>query len=308
MPALTPSSYVLTCNDRELEQALRAWLESSKLTWPGGIELSVEVVDSLPVRDDTRETFTMADLEVQAGAPEGTVRVRWTSPAADAVIHETLPRATVIMTREAVAKFEMAERSFLLVVLLFVLRRVGWYHIHCAALVDPRGRGWIFVGQSHSGKSTTSALLAAHGWSVSTDDIAFVNGGEKQATLHGFAAPIALREGGQSLLGATGGLDFSRRGKMGFQPQDLGGGWIPTVTPEVIVFPTVGERTSLEPVTPREAMNMLIASSIWVLFETVHAQEHLDSLSRLVSQSKAFKGTIGPDLLRDPNLLLELMP
>jgi hypothetical protein len=212
------------------------------------------------------------------------------------------------MTRDAVSRFETAERAFLLVALLFVLRRIGWYHVHCAALVDPKSRGWLLVGQSQSGKSTTSAFLAANGWHVSTDDIGFMSTAEKKVTLSGFASPIALRQGGQSLLGATGGIDMTRRQKMGFNPEDLGSRWIPRVTPEIIVFPTVGESTTFSSMTPREAMNGLITSSLWVLFESVHAQEHLDGLSRLVSQTRSFKATLGPDLFENPNLLLELVP
>lgn len=307
MTALPQPGYVLDCGDPALQAALQAWLDESRLAWPGTIHLDVEVVDSLPVRDDPREEFPQPGLLIQAGPPDGNVRIRWTGPEAEAIVHATFPRAIIRFTREAAADLEPAERGFLLVVLLFVLRRVGWYHIHCAALCDPHGRGWLFVGQSRSGKSTTSALLAAHGWSVGTDDIGFLINDGTSVSVRGFWSTIALREGGQSLLGASGGIDLSRRGKTGFRAEDLGGRWVEQVTPEFILFPTIGEVTSIAPIAPRAVITSLIESSIWVLFESVHAQEHLDLLSRLAVQSTSFRATLGPDLFVNPSLLLDLV-
>lgn len=307
MTTAPPPAYVLACNDASLSASLRAWLDSSRLVWPGMFHLDVEVVDALPPHTDSRETFPQSDLLIQAGPPDGTVRIRWNAPQAEAIVHATEPRATIRMTREASVQFESAERGFLLVALLFVLRRVGWYHIHCAALIDPQGRGWLFVGHSRSGKSTTSALLAAQGWSVSTDDIAFLSDDGVSVGVEGFWSPIALREGGRTLLGTTGGIDFPRRAKAGFRPEELGGRWVKRVTPEIILFPSIGDATSVSPITPNGAIKRLIESSLWVLFETVHAQEHLDLLARIATQSRSFAATLGPDLFQDPNLFQDLV-
>ncbi|MGH7592718.1 MAG: hypothetical protein ACRELE_02550 [Gemmatimonadales bacterium] len=308
MTAIPQPGYVLTCGDPAVKTALHVWLDASRLAWPGTIHLDVDVVDSLPVRDDPREEFPQPGLLIQAGPPDDNVRIRWTGPEAEAMVHATEPRAVIRLTREAAADLEPAERGFLLVALLFVLRRVGWYHIHCAALRDPRGRDWLFVGESRSGKSTTSAFLAGQGWSVSTDDIGFLIDDGTAVGVRGFCSPIALRDGGQSLLGTSGGLDFSRRGKAGFFTEDLGGRLVDRVSPQIILFPSVGEATTIEPIAPRAVINSLIASSLWVLFESVHAQEHLDLLSRLAAQSMSFRATLGPDLFANPSLLLELVP
>ena len=300
-------SYSLACNDAALEAQFRDWIDGSRLEWPGHLELHLAVVDALPPRDDNRETLPQPGILIQAGPPEGNVRIQWTTYGAEGIVHETRPEARMLMTRAAVENFEEGERGFLLVVLLFALRRVGWYHIHGAALVDPIGRGWLLVGHAKSGKSTTSALLARNGWSVTTDDIGFAGKSDEYVRLHGYFCPIGLREGGYALLGASGGIDFARRGKMGFYPHDLGGSWIDTVQPEILLFPSVGEKTSIEPISPRDAMKALIDSSIWVLFETTHAQEHLEALSRLVKQSRCFRATLGPDLFDNPALLQELV-
>ena len=292
-------------NDPQLEETVRTWLEQSRLTWPGVIELDLQRIDALEANADSREIFTQPGMTIQAGAPDNTVHIRW-NDIADAVVHPTEPRATIRFTDAAIQTFEVAERGFLLVALLFVLRRVGRYHIHSAALEDQQGRGWLFVGQSHSGKSTTSALLGRNGWNICTDDIGFLVHVDGKVAVDGFWSHVALRAGGRELLGATGGVDMMRRQKMGFTPEALGG-WAPQVVPEIIVLPTVGESTTMEPIKPMAAINGLIESSVWVLFENLHAQEHLDALSKLVAQSRCYRATLGPDLFDNPALLTEFV-
>ena len=301
-------AYRLDCADPVLALALRTWLDESRLEWPGPFAIHASVVDALPEAADPREAFPQPELLIQAGPPDGTVRIRWMPGLAEAVVHATEPRVSVRFTPGAVADLEAAERGFLLVMLLFVLRRIGWYHVHGAALVDPAGRGWMLVGNSRTGKSTTTALLASRGWAVGTDDIAFLRDQGARVGVHGFRSPIALRQGGRELLGAAGGIDFARRGKTGYLPEQLGGRWAPVVVPEIILFPVVGERTGLAPMAPRAVLSALVQWSLWVLFESVHAQEHLDLLGRLAAQSRCYQATVGPDLFRDPTLLQDLLP
>ncbi|MEO5824980.1 MAG: hypothetical protein ABIR59_03770 [Gemmatimonadales bacterium] len=291
-----------------MTSSIRAWLDSSRLAWPGTLHFDVDVIDALEPHGDPREVFPQADLGIQAGPPDGTIRVRWQASLAEAIVHATKAHAAIRMTREAITRFETAERGFLLVALLFMLRRVGWYHVHCAAMIDPQGRGWLLAGQSHSGKSTTSALLARQGWSVSTDDIGFLSDNGVTVGVEGFWSPIALREGGRTLLGPAGGVELSRRAKTGFNPEELGGHWIARVTPEVVLFTSIGTTTSITPIAPGIAIKRLIESSIWVLFETVHAQEHLELLARVATQSRAFDATLGPDLFLNPDLFQDLVP
>ncbi len=200
MTLTTRPTYALACDDPSLDTLLRFWLDDSQLAWPGHVDLFVRVVDFIPPHVDPRESFPQPEMLIQAGAPDETVRIRWNDSEGEALIHETEPRIDILMTPAGVARFEVAERGFLLAALIFALRRIGWYHIHCAALTDPAGRGWLFVAPSQSGKSTTSALLASRGWSVSTDDIAFLSRADGATSLYGFSSPIALRSGGKELL------------------------------------------------------------------------------------------------------------
>jgi hypothetical protein len=119
---------------------------------------------------------------------------------------------------------------------------------------------------------------------------------------------IGLREGGAALLGTTGGRYLDERKKEAYWPEELGGGWAPLVTPEIIVFPRIGEHTSVMRSSARTALSSMVMWSIWVLCEPQFAQEHLDVLGQVARQSRCFDLTLGPDLFENPNLLEELIP
>ena len=51
-----------------------------------------------------------------------------------------------------------------------LLGRIGRALIHAAAVVDPFDRGWLLVGDSHAGKTTTCATLISAGWRFVADD------------------------------------------------------------------------------------------------------------------------------------------
>lgn len=302
------SGYELTCNDAVAEVRLREWLDGTRLVWPGSFRLNVQVSDSNPLPADTRETFFQAGIAIQAGPDFGTVRITWDSPAAAAEVHATEPEATIWLSPDAVNEIDAASRSFLLIVLVFVMRRLGWYHVHGAALIDPKGRGWLIAGDSNCGKSTTTALMATRGWQIGTDDIGFLAMRNDKAVSMGVRTRIALRPGGIALLGATGGAQDDRRKKESFWPEELGGAWAPVIVPEIVAFPRIGERTSVERSTPRTALSNIVMWSHWVLYEPQFAQEHLDVLGKVARQSRCFDLTLGPDLFEDPDLLQNLIP
>lgn len=309
----SPPGYHLECSDPELERALRRWLDDSCLIWPGSFRIVARLVPALEEIADARQSYPEPGVEIQAGPPHDTVRIRWTTGPAVAVVHAREPLVEVHFTPAALERFEVAERGFLLVALVFVLRRLGWYHAHGAALLDPAGRGWMLVGNCKTGKSTTTALLASHGWAVSTDDIAFLARHDARIVARGFRSPIALREGGRELLATRGhlpggGSELARRQKTAYTPEGLGGRWAERIVPEILLFPTIGTDTRVEPMRPREILSELVIWSRWVLYEALHSQEHLDVLGTLAAQATAYRTTFGPDLIQDPSLLQDLIP
>lgn len=299
----------LSSNDPQLLEAVSLWLAESRMPLPAGLSLRLQVVDIVPVFEDSREIFPQGEVEIRAGEPLGWVHLSWRTAPAVARIEADVPVATVYLSRAAVGYLDAMLRSLLLITLIFLWKRDGRYHVHAGSGVDSKGRGWMLIGDSCSGKSTTTALLASRGWQVSTDDIAFLTDADGRAGVLGFRSPIALRSGGYQLLGKDGGLPLVRRNKTGFWPEELGATWVQTVIPEIVVFTSVGgERTTLTPAQPSDVLKTLLQWSIWVMFEPTAAQEHLDLLSRLGRQARCYHATLAPDLFTAPGAIEDFLP
>lgn len=299
----------ISSNHPAFESAVMEWLRESRMPLPAGLRLHLDVVDQVDPVDDPREVFTQGDVDIRAGGPLGWVHLTWRTAPARARIEADRPHAMVQVSREAAGRLELMLSGFLLITLIFLWKRDGRYHVHAGTAVDPEGRGWMLIGNSCSGKSTTTALLATRGWQVSTDDIAFLEAGGARAAVLGFRSRIALRPGGFDLVGKAGGTPLQRRGKTGFWPEELGATWVQRVEPEIVVFTSVGgDRTSMTPASPAEIMRELLQWSMWVLFEPTAAQEHLDLLSRLGRQARCYKAVLGPDLFSAPRALEDFLP
>ena len=145
-PPTEESAYTLRCADADVSARLRAWLRGSELAWPGHFEIDVLVTETSPFPDEDREVVRQPATRIYAGPPTGTVRIEWDNAPAIAIVDAELPKAQLWLSPAAADKLEDGERSFLLVMLVFLLKRIGWYHVHGAALIDPRGRGWLGRG------------------------------------------------------------------------------------------------------------------------------------------------------------------
>ena len=298
----------ITSNDAGLEAAFTTWVGEARMPLPRGLRVSLDVVDILPIGDDPRTAYRQGLAEIRAGEPLGWVQLSWPGYA-EARIDEHLPVARVLLTRDAAGDRERLFRGFLLVLLIFLWRRDGRYHVHAGLARDPVGRSWMLVGNSGSGKSTTMALLATRHWEIGTDDIAFLQRCGDSVSAVAFRDRIALRPGGINLLGRAGGIILPQRNKTGFWPEELGAQWIPSIQPDIVLFTQgLGDRTRLEPAEPRQILNSLIQGSLWVMFETIGATEHLDLLAGIGRQARCYHAVLGPDLFTHPEALAGFLP
>ena len=295
------------CPDPAVKAALEAWLTRLSLDVPVGLTFDVSVTTAdLPELTET--VFEQPEVRFARGAGGRGLRLAWDEAPAQAEVPGDGSIATIQMSPAAVAQLELCTRTFLMAVLIVLVRRLRWYHLHAATAIDPDGRGWLITGNAHAGKSTTAALLAASGWRVGTDDVAFLQRHGDRIIVHTCRAPIALRDGGYRLLARTGGVPLPDRGKVGYMPEDLGGVWTPLVDPEVVIFTVVGNaRTTAHPLERRGAVAELVRWSAWVMLEPDLAQDHLDVLTRLAGQARCFRVTLGRDLFAHPNRLIELV-
>lgn len=303
MPGITAR-----CSHSATEEWVARWLADGHLVPPVPLELQVEIVDGVPASSDARDPFLQPTVAIRAGPPLGHTELRWLVGDAQAVLPDGGTSALVRLTPEAAAQQEFLASTFLTPVLVFLLRRAGWHHVHAATAVDPAGRGWLFAGNAKDGKSSTAARLAMLGWAVGGDDLVFLAEEEGRVVAHPRRAMIALREGGLALLGRSGGIRIQDGRKTAFHPEELGGTWAERVVPEVVAFPRVGgQRTGLEWMPRPAVLAELVRWSAWVLVEPQLAQPHLDLLSRLAGQARGARLQLAADLFDPGDRLQELL-
>ena len=304
---MPPTPINVRCPDPAVKAALDAWLAALSLDAPAGIAFDVSVTTAdLPEPGEI--IFEQPGVRFARGPGAMGVVLVWDQAPARADLPAGQTTASVLLSPAAVSRLELCTRSFMMSVLIMLLRRARWYHLHAATAIDPTGRGWLIAGNAHAGKSTTAALLAASGWRVGTDDAAFLTRRDDRIIVHTCRAPIALRDGGYRLLAREGGVELPDRGKVGYWPEDLGGVWTPLVDPEVVIFTAVGKaKTTAKPLDRRGALAELVRWSAWVMLEPDLAQSHLDVLSGLTGQARTFRVTLGRDLFARPNRLIELV-
>jgi hypothetical protein len=304
-----PSGIQVRCPDPTIRRHVRSWLHEGRIVPPVPLSIDIQLQELPPPQDGAPVVFQQPGVSIRRHPLDGRLSITWDTAPAVAEFHPGDSSARVILAPEAVKRLEESTRTFFLTVLIFLLRRAGWHHVHGATALDLKGRGWLFAGDSRSGKSTTAALVCSRGWAVGTDDIAFLAPAGEQVEVRAFRSRIALRSGGQELLAQAGGLQLPLRGKVGFWPDELGGDWVAKIQPEIVVFTKVGgDQTRAEPLGPGETLAHLVRWSAWVVVEPGLAHEHLGLISRLGRQSRAYQVSLGRDLFRHPDLLSELIP
>lgn len=305
-----PNSITLVGDDPQLLAAVRSWLDSGALAVPAPLELEVRRGVPSGADGDLRATYRQGNVLIRTGGSAADpVRLDWDPAAASATVEGGAGRASMTLSPEAIEQLDDCLRTFGMTVLIFLLRRLGWHHVHAATAVDPQGRGWLLAGNAHAGKSSTTALLASRGWAVGSDDISFLAARDQEVVVHAFRSPIALRPGGVALLRRAGGTSLESRDKTGYSAEELGGTWQPMTKPDILYFPVVGgERTTIEPLRPIQVLAELVRWSAWVVLEPALAQGHLDLINRLARQGRGYRLTLGRDLFLDPAVLDTIVP
>ncbi len=299
------------CGHSALAGDLRTWLAGAPLLAANDVELFVHV-GSVPVlAPDARPIFRQGRVAIRGGTTsDPTLTLEWGPGLGIAFIEPTCATADAIVSEEGLNQGHELFRSFFLNVCILILRRAGLHHVHGASLIDPHDRGWMFVGASGSGKSTTTALLARRGWQVGTDDIAFLSRAEdKGVHVRAWHDHVALRADSANSLAVEGGVTFDSRKKTGWLPESLGATWAPSVRPTVLAFTELdAERpTTMTPLAPREALHKLLHNSAWVMLDALVADEHLSLLTTLAQQTQAYELRLGRDMFAHPERLSELV-
>ena len=180
-----------------------------------------------------------------------------------------------------------------------LLVRAGRTPVHAGAVVHPdTGRAWLLVGDTHTGKSTTTANLMKAGWQYLSDDYIVLSGGDGDSVeVEGWPDDFHLDEGWHR--GESTGVRAT------VKEEDLPQGRRArhAVLDGVLFTRIDADRpTKVARMSPVMALERLIRQSPWLVADARHAGKVFELLTDVASHACG-ELSLGRDTLADHRLL-----
>ena len=240
---------------------------------------------------------------VQVHASDGDMLRLVGASAARGRIDLSAKRATIsaAATESVTSPVAFDVYSMLTLSAAFLVGRLGGALVHAGAVVDPDGRAWLLVGDTHAGKTTTCvSLVSAGGWRFLADDQVVLRFGDDGALVaEGWPRRAHLDEGyvDAVVAGTRATVDLRTRWGDRWMPRaPLGGVLLPQVNAE--------QPTSLTSVADAAAFAALVRQSPWLMADRAMAGAVMALLRDAASHS-AFALSLGRDSYARGDVLAE---
>jgi hypothetical protein len=259
-----------------------------------GIRVTVDAGAGRLERPRPRPTFGLDTVDAWVDDAAREVRLRCEGAGAGRVGLQE--RRAALRTPAAQTALSAAELFTMLTVSsALLLGRLGRTLVHAAAVVDPAGRAWLLVGDTHAGKTTTTVNLLRAGWGFLSDDhvVAFA-GGDGGVWIEGWPRPFHVDEGWAR------GEVTGRRAAV--EPASFGAErWRRTAPLGGLLFPRVDppEPTRLARLSGAAALSALLRQTPWLMTDR-EAAPRLLSLLRAMSERPSYALSAGLDTYADP--------
>jgi len=204
--------------------------------------------------------------------------------------------------------------NFFLIGLAYLFSYQGLFDLHGAAL-DNHEIGYLFLGESNSGKSSIALSLVHQGWHYASDDSLLLMYNGNNAEVLSFrknfyidpevASKYPELDSHFSSENDTDGckrfLDLDQMYPNQFQA---------SIVPKILIFSkiTPDKKSALQPLTKGRALSNLLKQSISIFFNRQVVDEHLNVLKRLVLQTDCYQLLAGRDLYNEPGEILKFLP
>jgi len=197
------------------------------------------------------------------------------------------------------------KQEFLMLSLLWLLRKRGVYGLHGNALVKD-GCGIILVGSTCSGKSTTSLSLIHDGWQYLSDDVTLLrqnrNGIEAIALQRGFSVDPGLAKHYPELVGPLRTSSSNGHKRMIDLTSIYLDSHVPLCIPSVLIFPSIvqQEQSKLIPLDNVAALIELSRNCGGIFVDRDMVELQMEVLKQLVYQTAGYRLVAGRDLYEEP--------
>ena len=188
--------------------------------------------------------------------------------------------------------------SVLTLVSALLLLRDGRTAIHAGAVTRPGASSvWLLLGDSHSGKSTTTANLVKAGWSYLSDDYVVLSGDQRGIGVEGWPEDFHVDEGwsrGEST--GTRGVLSEASLPPGARRDDG------TLAGLIFTRIDAEQPTRIDSISSSSALERLIRQTPWLMADPKSAPRLLDLLGA-ASSLPAGEMRLGLDSYRNAELL-----
>jgi hypothetical protein len=203
--------------------------------------------------------------------------------------------------------------NFFLVGFFHLLLEKGFFDLHAAGVIHDN-TGYLLIGHSGSGKSTTTLSLVHQGWDFVSDDALLLHRNSLSVEALAFRTnffidpglslhwPTLVEHFEGPLVPGNAKRVIDMRELFPNQAQER-------VLPEVLIFTGIAQeaKSVLTPLSQSEALIRLLAQSASLSFNNENARNHLDVLKQLVSQTQSYQLQAGRDVYENPGKLAELL-
>jgi hypothetical protein len=202
----------------------------------------------------------------------------------------------------------------LFIALIVALRHRQLFHIHAAVLVHPHGAGWLIVGGSGAGKTTSTLSLLTSGFGYLGDDATLLRLSHSSVEALSIPREFHLTDATMTAfpqLGSYTGeriLEGHTKCKMDPSKAFPGAFRSSILEPKLVLFPEVtgSTRTEILAMPAADALGQLLAASVIIAVDQMpYPQEHLALLGTLLRHTRSFRLRLGQDVLKHPHLLRE---
>lgn len=206
-------------------------------------------------------------------------------------------------------------QHFFLGGLCLLLRTCGRFLLHAAGL-EHNGKGYLILGKSGAGKSTTTLSLVRQGWKYLGDDALLLH--QADSHIKAFGIPVDFKADDQTINRLIGNIDedfavkiphdanlpyFSKRYLMidKLYPNQFKAHCLPNFL--LFTQPVSQEKSELALMRKSEALKGIFEASPHFSLDP----NHVELLSALVRQTTAYQLLAGKDVFENPSGFEELL-